>query len=380
MQPKGPRIAVIGGGITGAFAAYYLARLGAQATIIERSEVAGHASGHNPGGLNPFHGPGIPGAMQALALESFRLHMREWSEIERLSGTGFGGRRLARIHVAMDDDDAAALAPIESLHHATTDFSAQWLSAEELRRVEPTLAADVLGGLLTEGNAHVNAALYTRSVVASALTLGADIVRAQALDVQHHGNRVTGLVLDHGSFPCDGLVIASGSWCAEPSRWLGVTLPIEPVKGELLLAAPSGGMPCADVTWRDVGVYNAAVAPPGTVWLGGTEEKIGHDEVPSSSAHECILDGVRHLMPGMGDCMILQQMAGLRPVTPDGAPIAGMVGNWENVFVSLGSGRKGMLLGSGLGRAAADVLIDGSTNLSLGACDPVRPELQARTE
>ena len=62
-----PRIVVVGGGIAGAFAAYFLAGDGYDVRLIERGGIGGQASGLNPGGLNPLHGTGIPGSMQALA-------------------------------------------------------------------------------------------------------------------------------------------------------------------------------------------------------------------------------------------------------------------------------------------------------------------------
>ena len=64
------KVVVIGGGITGVFAAYFLAALGAEPTVLERGEIGGEASGANAGGLNPLHGAGIPGPMQEFALAS----------------------------------------------------------------------------------------------------------------------------------------------------------------------------------------------------------------------------------------------------------------------------------------------------------------------
>ena len=58
-----PDAVVIGGGITGVFVTYYLARKGLSTVLVEKDGLAAHASGSNPGGLNPLHGPEIPGRM-----------------------------------------------------------------------------------------------------------------------------------------------------------------------------------------------------------------------------------------------------------------------------------------------------------------------------
>src|SRR3954453_7645849 len=106
-------IAVVGGGITGAFAAYFLARRGAEVTLIERDEVAAHASGKNPGGLNPLHGPGIPGPMQELSLEAFRLHLEHFSPPRR-----------PRLQLAVDAADLDRLANGKRLYDSTHGFDA----------------------------------------------------------------------------------------------------------------------------------------------------------------------------------------------------------------------------------------------------------------
>ena len=92
-------VVVVGGGIAGAFSAFFLARAGADVTLIEREEIAGQASGNNPGGLNPLYGPGIPGPLQALAPEAFGLHLEHWDEIRR-TGIEFDGH--TRMNLAHD--------------------------------------------------------------------------------------------------------------------------------------------------------------------------------------------------------------------------------------------------------------------------------------
>jgi glycine/D-amino acid oxidase-like deaminating enzyme len=65
-------------------------------------------------------------------------------------------------------------------------------------------------------------------------------------------------------------------------------------------------------------------------------------------------------------------MAALRPVTPDGIPIVGLAPGWTNVSLALGSGRKGVLMSAALGRAAADLLAAGKTEVPIDPCSPER--------
>jgi glycine oxidase len=310
--------------------------------------------------------------MHALALESLRIHREHWDDLERRSATRFGARAAVRLHVALDDAEAANLLARQELYAAAPGFSARWLEPDDLRRLEPRICEEARGGLLTEGNAHVDPAPYTRAVAEAATSLGARIVTADAVGLRHDGGAVESVLTTGGEQPCDRLLIAPGVWAQKPSEWLGLEIPVAPLKGELLLVDCDGPQPQADISWRDVGVYAAG----GTrLVLGGVEDEAGYDEAPTRSAADRILAGVRGLLPGIGELQVLEQRAGLRPMTPDGFPIVGLVPGWENVCVAAGSGRKGMLYGAGLGQAAAELLLDGQTALPIQQCAPDREVL-----
>jgi glycine oxidase len=360
-------IVVVGGGITGAFTAYFLSRAGIETTLIERDEIAGHASGSNPGGLNPLHGAGIPGPMQQVALDAFRLHEDNWGSIRELAGIDFSARRTARLHLAVDRQDVEQLERVRKPYDSTPGFTARWVERDELSTIEPGLDRAVERGLWTEGNARVDAATYTRAVARAASALGTAVVKGEVQGLRRHGGRVTGVDLRNGSIGCDGVVIASGPWCGEPARWLGIPIPVEPVKGELLLVAGRGMR--ADLAWRNAAVYGTA---GGEAWLGGTEERVGFDATPSSRARAAILERVSHVVPKMRSPRVLRHVAALRPVTRDGIPIVGLAGNLDNACLAVGSGRKGVLLSAAIGRAAADLVTSGSTAVPIGACSAER--------
>jgi glycine/D-amino acid oxidase-like deaminating enzyme len=322
-------IAVVGGGITGAFAAYFLARRDVEVTLIERDAVAAQASGKNPGGLNPLHGPGIPGPLGELALEALRLHLEHFSPPRR-----------PRVQLAVDDGDVEKLERSKELYDSTPGFSARWIDARELGAAMPC-------GLWTEGNCRVDAADYTRAVVRAA---GPTLLKGEVTGLAQRNGRVVEVVLGSEAVACDAVVIATGAWCAGPASWLGLPLPVEPVEGELLLVGRSGGTR-VDLAWRDAGVYGAG---EDRVWLGGQR------------------DLASRILPDLREAPVIRRTSAPRPMTPDGFPIVGLVPGLENACLAIGGGRKGMLLSSALGLAAAELLTDGRTRLPLDACSPDR--------
>ena len=365
----GGRTIVVGGGIAGAFAAYFLARDGFDVTLLERAGIGSQASGHNPGGINPMHGTGIPGPMQALAWESFQLHLAHWPAIEQLSGIPFSPRRPSRIHVALEDADVSGLVRLHDLHTSAKGFSARWLDRAELHAIDARLNPSAVRGLWTEGNGKVDARAFTRAVAAAAEALGASIERGNVMTIKRNGDRAEAVVTHSRTIPCDAVIVATGAWGAEGAAWFGCSVPIEPVKGELLLVKTEGPAVQHAFAWRDASVYGDGKCE---VWLGGTEERAGYDSAPTVHARELILERVRDLMPGLQVESILQQTAALRPVTPDDLPVIGVAPGWSNVGLALAGGRKGMLFGAAMGRAAGQLVTGGETDLSIGPCAPAR--------
>jgi glycine oxidase len=163
-------------------------------------------------------------------------------------------------------------------------------------------------------------------------------------------------------------VVALGPWTGEAERWLGIAMPVEPLKGEILRMQPAGEPPAFDVSSSRASLYRRA---GDQVWLGSTQERVGFDKTPSDEARERLWGGAVRLMPSMAEATLLQHTVCLRPVTPDWLPIVGRAPGWENAYLATGAGKKGILLSTGMGKAVADLIADGSTALSI---DETRPE------
>ena len=264
-------IVVVGAGITGAFAAYFLSERNVDVTLVDRGFVGRQASSKNSGGLNPLHGPGIPEPMLDLSLAAFRLHLAASERIHLLAGGGSDIEPVDRVHLAMSEKDIGFLATQAALHDATRGFDAHDLSAEAVRSLVPSVAPGVLGGLLTSGSMRVDPDRYARRVALAALRSGTHLVRGQVDGIRHKGNRVTGVELGDRTLECTGVVVALGAWFEQAIGWLGTHLPIFPVKGELLLVEQGDTFPEVDITRGPFGVYRAG---GGRAWLGGTERRV----------------------------------------------------------------------------------------------------------
>lgn len=362
-------VVIVGGGAAGCSVAYYLAKAGVKATVIEREGVGTQASGYSAGGLNPLQGAGIPGPLGPLAIESFRMHMRLWDELKGETGVDYHGRVIGQIRVAFSESELSELEQTYSAFQAAEGFAAHWLDSDEVLRLEPRIAPDVIRGLYTYGNASLDSYLYTLSLSRAAEKQGAVVRTGSVKGLKKDKGRVTGVVLEGGELACSQVVLATGPWSKEAEGWLGIAVPVEPYKGEILrMELPGPRMPY-EFSYHEGWV---APKPDDQVWCGATEERCGFDRQPSEAARQSILKEATRLMPAMSTARLVKQTACLRPLTPDWLPIIGRAPGWDNVFLATGAGKKGILVSPGMGKAIADLMTEGSTGLPIGPFAPER--------
>ena len=362
-------VVVIGGGVAGCATAYYLSAAGVRVTLVEREGIGTQASGWSAGGLNPLHG--IERPILPLAMESFRLHLALWPELERVTGQALRARRISMAYVASDDAAVSELLELRDVFEDARDdgFSAQWLETAEFRTFEPRVSPRIAGALLTDGNAILDSHRLTVLLAEAAQKQGATVQAGTVTGIQQSDRRVTGVEVDGAVIPCDTAVVALGPWTGAAEGWLGVPLPVEPLKGEILRMTQSGPPLTSDVVAPGISLFGRE---DGQIWLASTQQRVGFDREPSEWAYRTLYDAAVHLMPSIAEASLLQQTVCLRPVTPDDLPLVGKVPGREGAYVATGGGTKGILLAPAMGRAVADLVLTGQTALPAQACDPAR--------
>ena len=356
-------VAIIGGGAAGCATAYYLAKVGVKAAIIDRKGIASQASGFNAGGLNPLQGAGIPGPLAPLAAESFKMHQDLAKRLHEESGIPYHFKTLAMVHLAFDGSELHDMQETLEIFEKADGFSAHWMETDELLKMEPRLNPAAIKGLYTHGNASLTGYDYTLALCKAAEGMGATVIAQEATGLKSSGGRVTGVLLDDGEIDCESVVIATGPWSGGAAEWLGVNIPVRPLKGEIVRVEPAGGPLEQDFSGAGSSLYMRA---DGLVWVGATEADEGFDDAPTDAAKKKLLDGATKLMPSLDGARIIKHTACLRPVTADWLPIVGAAPGWDNVYLATGAGKKGILISPGMGKATADLITQGRTDLPVG--------------
>ncbi len=363
MTTSSPDVVVIGAGIVGCGAAYYLAKAGARVTIVERDSVAGHASGFALGGLSPLAGAGVPEPLGELSLASYRLHEHLSADLKEETGIDTELEFRSAMNVVFSQENAAVLRERLPWQQAQEGFSVQWMDGAGIQALEPRINPEVMGGVLTEPVGLLDPYRFTLALLQAAERAGATMHNAPVDGLTFQGGRVTGVTLRGQTLPCDRVVIAMGPWCHEASDWLGVTLPLQPLKGQIVrLRIDAQPLP-----YLSFGHGYAVSKPDGLLWVGTTEESVGFDETPTIQARDGILADALEVLPFLQDAEVVQQTACLRPVTPDNLPALGLVPGREGVVVATGAGRKGIHMGPIMAQVAADLARTGSTAHDISA-------------
>jgi len=362
-------VVIVGGGIAGMAAAYYLAKSGVPSIVVERDAIGSHASGFAYGGLSPMTGFGIPGPLAEIAHDGMRLHRELAPVLAEETGIDVDFRLRASLALAFTEADVRRLRAALPWQQGQPGYAVRWLDRAEALSVEPRISDETLGAALIEGGGAVEPYRLVLALTRAAERLGVVLRHGRAIGLRRDGGRITGVVLEREVLSCATAVLAMGPWSAEASEWIGTPIDVRPLKGQILrLQAPGPPVECS-VGW---GHNYATSKTDDLLWAGTTEEEAGFDEESTPAARDDIGAALVRMLPVMADAQVAQQTACLRPVTSDGLLVLGGVPGLDGVYVATGGARKGILYGPAMGHAIADLVLGRDTRIALDAFAPGR--------
>ncbi len=353
---------VIGGGIVGASVAYHLARDDAKTLLIDRHD-AGRATDAGAGIISPA--------------TSSRTASEEWFEFaldaaayyptldERLTDeqdgdTGYSNCEL--LSVAMDDDEAAEFdAATEQIERRQSKYgqpergTTTELTSDEARERFPPLASTQRCRAYSEA-ARVDARTFTAALLRAGKSHGLTVLEKDATEVRHEDGVVSGVETTDGArYDANDVVVAGGAWSSRFEKSLGVSIPVEPQRGQII------HLDCRDTdtaSWPILGAFRGHYMvpwPDNRIAVGATREVDSGFEprTTAGGVHEVLGEALR-VAPGLADAEIDEIRIGLRPRSADQLPVLGPVPTVEGVHLATGHGATGLQLGPYSGKVVAD--------------------------
>jgi len=357
-------VVIVGGGAIGSSIAYRLASVGLSVTVVERDSVGSHASGYALGLLNPTN---ETGSIESLNHQSFIMHQEMLEVVEQESGVDVQVLTMPHIELALEESEIVTLKKECDRIAAFSNFTTNWLEPDEITRFDSRITREIYGGLLVEDVIAIDSYNFTLATAQAAESRGAEYVLREATGLVYDRDRVEGVMVGEDCINCGTVVLALGPWSAAASLWAGIDIPIVPQKGEILRL--EGLNPRLDFHVHGFTLGSSCSIlqkADGAVWLAATvQDDTGFDVTPSLDARESLVLRGTRMMPELEWQQMLLQTACMRPVTPDGDPIFGKIPDKEGVFIASGTGGQGILLAPVIGRAMADLISAGKTEIDI---------------
>ena len=356
-------VIVIGGGAVGCATAFYLARQGAAVTLIERGELASEASGAAAGMLAALSDEGGDRgpAFQQLCLDSLNLYASLLPELDA-TGVDLRYRRSGVLHLALSDDEAGRL---RHRFEAQRDVAKgnRWLDKQDIAIEEPDASPRAVAGLLSPDEHYLDPRSLTEALVAAAQRYGAKVLTGETVTgFPGEGDRLHGVRTKSGRYESDAVVLASGPWTARLAAPLGASIPVRPVRGQMLsLRGPAQAL--RHVIWG-AGAY-LVPREDGQTFVGATVEEAGFRKRTTVAGLKALTRGAIEAVPSLAGSEVVRSWAGLRPATPDGLPVMGLLPGWQNAWVATGHFRNGILLAPISGRLMASSILAGKADATL---------------
>ena len=397
--PRSVDVAIVGGGIVGCSAAYYLARAGVSVALFEKGRIAGEQSGRNWGwvrqqGRSPVELP--------LMIESLRL----WQALPAELGEDIGFHRGGSLYLAED--------------RAQLDGLAEWLAVAKEHGLDTRLLVgreldDVLvaegrwaGALYTASDARAEPGRAAPAIARGARRAGATVLTHTAVrGIETANGRVAGVVTEHGRIAARAVICAGGAWTGLFCGSLGIAVPQLKVLGSVVRTAPTVQLlegqawsPAIAIRRRADGGYTVAdghsflhpLTPASFRWFfkflpairqgHGMRLDIGSNffrglatpsrwklDVVSPFERERVLNPapeprlimrmremLRRWHPGIADAPFVESWGGMIEATPDVLPIISAVEGIEGFLVATGFSGHGFGIGPGAGKLAADLV------------------------
>jgi glycine oxidase len=341
--------------------------------VLERERPGSGASGVAAGMLAPV-GEATWGEEELLrlALASADRWPAFAAELETDAEAEVAYRRCGALHVALDRDEAEELGRRGELM-ASLGLEAERLRPRAARELEPGIAPSCTAAVHAPGEAAVDPRRLVAALIAALEACGGELVTdVEVVEPQFDGRRLAGVrTADGAEHRARHVVLAAGCWSGALG-WLrgSARPPVRPVKGQVVtLRGPAGEPVCS----RMVASERVYLVPrdDGRLVVGATVEERGFDlKVTAGGVHELLREAYR-LVPDIAELELVEAIAGMRPGTPDNAPLIG-AGAHEGLLMATGHYRNGILLTPVTADAIAAIIADSEPDLDLAAFDPSR--------
>ena len=385
-------VIVIGAGIIGAAAAYYLSKAGLEVLIVEKDIPAAGSSGACDGTIFIQSKPAGP--KLEMGLRSARLY----SELSKELKYPLGYKQQGGMILMENEEEEQILGKIVA-EQQSGGANVSIISPEEARRKQPGLSGVVTSATWCPDDAHINPLFATIALLNSALDNGCELLKhAEVTGISQKDGAVKSVFtrcLKTGredEIFAKYVINAAGIWAPLISDMVGLDTPITPRKGEILITEQiEPFLTAVYLEARYIAVkHNPKLAETssdpmlkkgvglvieqtedGNIMIGSSREFVGMNKHSTWDVVNAIARRAQHFFPPLEKVSVIRSFAGLRPFTPDGLPYVGESKKVKGFIVAAGHEGDGIALAPETGRCLAELITAGRCE-ELDAVSPNR--------
>jgi sarcosine oxidase subunit beta len=349
-------ILIVGGGVVGSSIAYHVARRGARdVTVLEQATVGSGSSGRAVGGVRQQFSTPTCVRMSRLSLEAFR-------RFEAEMGADPGFEACGYLLVTAESDEMAAFERNIAMQRGL-GVDVQAVTPAEIARLHPWIAvADLVGGAFCPTDGVAGPAEVTAAFARRARELGARIREGcPVTGITTRDGRVEAVETPEGPLAPGVLVVAAGAWSARVGEWLGVEIPVRPVKREVFVSeALPDHPPGTPMLIEPARSWYCRREGPGVLMAGGLGPGSSFDTSVDWGNLAASAERALHRMPPLERAAFTRAWAGSLDMTPDGNAVLGAVPGLAGVYVATGFSGHGFMHSPATGQLMAELILDGA--------------------
>ena len=360
MRTMTTEVVIIGGGVIGCAIAFYLAKKGIEAVVLEADFIAAMGSGRSHGALRTQgrHKTELP-----LAIESKTMFPTLNDEFDY--DTEY--RKSGHLLIVYSEEFVSVLEATYKRQEELGYSVSKLISPEEVYKLVPTLPREIAAGLYCATDGQVNPLKLTTGYYLGAKKSGAKILtHSPVKKINVSGGRVVSVDAGDLTVKANWVVNAAGIHAKEISKTIGIDIPIASLIFEILVTEP--------------------LPPFITPVLGCPEKKFGFRQTSNGNVLFCssvpndltydmavtrekLKERVKLMIsvfPQLADVSIIRSFAGLFDITPDLVPIIDTFENPQGYFLAAGFSGHGLAIGPAVGKQVAEWIGNGKPSMGLG--------------
>ena len=380
-----PDVVVIGGGLLGCAASYYLSQGGARVVLLEKEQLNRQASGQNGGSLHfqlehrmVEHGDALAKQF-ALSIPLVLDAVARWSDLEAELGEDLEIVQEGGLIVAETREEIELLEKKKALE-SKWGISTELLTGDEARRMAPYLSKTIQAAGYFSKEGHANPRLIAPALARAAMRLGAEVSTNQRVNYLGRRNGKWTVRTESGlELGTETVLVTAGAWTGRVAALANVNLPVTPVA--LSMMATEAVPPTISHLVQHVGRrLSMKQMRDGNVLIGGgwpawLRRKEHYADIDASPA--LLLDSLSgnaalasRVVPAVRALGLIRTWSGIVGVTPDQIPALGEVGRRPGLFVAIGG--SGFTIGLTYARLLSEQILKGRSSLPMDVYTPHR--------